>query len=312
MILLLGCVNQTKEHLISRTDYDKYLSTKEIPSRDIALSEIKFWSSRLDEDSTKTIELGKLSSLYLSLFSVTGEVSNLYKSETLLKKAINSSAREKDSYLRALAQNFITQHRFNEAKQLLDSAYTFPDNKRETELLLFDVNMELGNYSLADEFLRRVKNNNDYNYLIRLSKWSDYKGNLDAAIRYMKQALLKAESAGQPSLMIWSYTNIGDYFGHAGSIEDAYLHYLKALQLQPDNVHAKKGIAQIAYAYEKNTPEANRILDSIMTYHKSPDYFLMKAEMAEFDSNISEKEIQNNNFIRSIGEMNYGLCLMNI
>lgn len=299
-------MNKTKERVITRSDYDKFLSTKEVTSQDDALNEIRFWSSRLDEDSTKTIELGKLSSLYLNLFSATGEVSNLYKSETLLKKAISSSAREKDNYLRALAQNYISQHRFKEAKQLLDSAYTFPDNKRETELLLFDINMELGNYSIADEFLGKVKNINDYNYLIRLSKWSDYKGNLDAAIRYMKQALLKAESSGQPSLMIWTYTNIGDYYGHAGRIKDAYSHYLKALQLQPDNVYAKKGIAQIAYAYEKNTIEANRILDSIMTYHISPDYFLLKAEIAEFENDTVEKEKQNDNFLNAVNQKNYG------
>jgi lipopolysaccharide biosynthesis regulator YciM len=299
-------MNKTKERVITRSDYDKFLSTKEVTSQDDALNEIRFWSSRLDEDSTKTIELGKLSSLYLNLFSATGEVSNLYKSETLLKKAISSSAREKDNYLRALAQNYISQHRFKEAKQLLDSAYTFPDNKRETELLLFDINMELGNYSIADEFLGKVKNINDYNYLISLSKLSDYKGNLDAAIRYMKQALLKAESSGQPSLMIWTYTNIGDYYGHAGRIKDAYSHYLKALQLQPDNVYAKKGIAQIAYAYEKNTIEANRILDSIMTYHISPDYFLLKAEIAEFENDTVEKEKQNDNFLNAVNQKNYG------
>ena len=304
--LLYGCINQTKGPVITPKDYDKFLSTKGVSSRNDALNEIRFWSTRLDKDSTKTIELGKLSSLYLKLFSATGDVLNLYKSETLLKKAINSSAREKDSYLRALAQNYISQHRFKEAKQLLDSAYTFPDNKRETELLLFDVNMELGNYSIADEFLGLVKNNNDYNYLIRLSKWSDYKGNLDAAIRYMNQAMSKAESSGRPALMIWTYTNIGDYYSHAGSINDAYLYYLKALQLQPANVHAKKGIAQIAYAYGNNTVEANRILDSIMSYHISPDYFLMKAEMAEFDNDISEKEKQIDNFIDATSERNYG------
>jgi Tfp pilus assembly protein PilF len=304
--LLFGCINQTKQPVIAPNDYDKFLSTKGVSSQNQVLNEIRFWSTRLDKDSTKTIELGKLSSLYLKLFSATGDVLNLYKSETLLKKAIKFSAREKDSYLRALAQNYISQHRFKEAKQLLDSAYTFPDNKRETELLLFDINMELANYSIADEFLGKVKNNNDYNYLIRLSKWSDYKGNLDAAIRYMNQAMSKAESSGRPSLMIWTYTNIGDYYTHAGSIKDAYLHYLKALELQPDNVHAKKGIAQIAYAYENNTIEANRILDSIMSYHISPDYFFMKAEMAEFNNDISEKEKQIDSFIDAISERNYG------
>jgi tetratricopeptide (TPR) repeat protein len=166
--------------------------------------------------------------------------------------------------------------------------------------------MELGDYSKADEFLGKIKNNADYNYLIRLSKWSDHKGNLDAAIRYMEQAKTIAESGGQLSLKVWTYSNIADYYGHAGRINDAYEHYLMTLELQPDNAYAKKGIAWIIYAAEGNTTEANRILDAVSKDHIVPDYFLLKAELAEFDENLSEVKTQEEKFIEALTLSDYG------
>ena len=306
VVFLCGCNSEKNKTITSPLDYDQYLKTDNSLSKEVVQSEISFWQSRFENDSTKIVELSKLSGLHEALFSITGEVAELYQSEKFLKKAIQVSARDKDAYLRSLAHNYISQHRFKEAKVLLDSAYAFPDNKRETELMLFDVSMELGNYKAADSLLAKVKNNSDYNYLIRLSKWSDYRGNLDAAIRYLEKAKSIAESRGAEALMIWTYTNIADYYGHAGRVKEAYDYYLKALALQPDNAYAKKGIAWIIYALEENTSEANRVLNSIMEYHKVPDYYLLQAEMAELDEDPSEAKKLREKFVNTVEMGNYG------
>ncbi len=306
LLLVLGCARQKPQKITSVLDYEKYLSSNERLSIDDAFKELSFWQSRLTKDSINLIALSKIAGLHTTLFSLTGDVSDLYTAEKLIKKARRLSARNKDTYLRSLAHNYITQHRFKEAKVLLDSAYTYPDNKRATEFMLFDVSMELGDYRKANEFLGKIKNNTDYNYLIRLSKWSDYKGNLDAAIRYMEQAKTIAEAGGIKSLKTWTYSNLADYYGHAGRLKDAYEHYLMTLELNPDNAYAKKGIAWIVYAYEGNTAEANRILDAVSKYHKLPDYFLLKAELAEFDENFPEVKTQEEKFIDALAITDYG------
>ena len=306
LILVLGCAREKPQKITSVLEYEKYLSSDEKLSIDDALNELSFWQSRLTKDSTNIISLSKIAGLHTTLFALTGEVSNVHISEKLIKKSLHLSARNKDVYLRSLAHNYITQHRFKEAKTILDSAYGFPDNKRATEFMLFDVLMELGDYQKADMLLGKIKNNGDYNYLIRLSKWSDYKGNLDAAIRYMEQAKAIAESRGDISLKVWTYTNLADYYGHAGRLKEAYEHYLMTLKLQPDNAYAKKAIAWILYASEGDTSEANRILDAVSTYHKEPYYFLMKAELAKFDANLSEVRTQEENFIKALVTDDYG------
>ena len=307
VLVLCACNSEIKETSVTNpTDYNKYLRNDTLPTQSAVVEEMAFWQARLNKNNEDFVAMNKLAGLNTAMFGATGDVSKLYKAEDLTKQVHDISVRDKDTYLRALAHNYISQHRFKEAKVLLDSAYAYPDNKRATELMLFDVAMELGEYASADMYLGKVQKPNDYNYLIRLSKWSDYRGDLDSAIKYMEQAKKIAESGGLKSLKVWTYSNLADYYGHAGRIRESYNHYLKTLQLEPDNAYAKKGIAWITYSAEKNTEEANRILDSILVYHKVPDYYLLKAEMAEFNENLSEAHKQKENFLDAIQSGNYG------
>ena len=302
---VISCNTKTEKTILQKEDYNKYLQTNTNHSLADAQKEKAFWSDRIGEDSTKITGVTKLAPIHNNIFNATGNVEELYISEALIKKALSLAAKNKDGYLRSLAHNYISQHRFKEAKVLLDSAYNYKDNKYATELMLFDVSMELGKYDEAEEYLKKIKDNGNYNYLIRLAKWSDHKGNLDGAINYMEKAKAIAESSGNKALKIWSYSNIADFYGHAGRIDDSYNYYLKTLELEPDNSYAKKGLAWISYSYEKDTEEANRILDSIMVNHKSPNYFLLKAEMAEFNNDEKLIEKYNNAFLTSLSKDNY-------
>ncbi|MBK5212414.1 MAG: hypothetical protein JJE55_01985 [Flavobacteriaceae bacterium] len=302
---LFGCQEKPKKITDSK-DYDSYLMTNNNPSRDALQKDLEFWQARFNNDSTHLLEMSRLSGIHAGLFGSTGAISELKISEELIKKSHDVSARNKDSYLRSLAHNYVSQHRFKEAQILLDSAYTYPDNHKETEMMLFDVAMELGEYDRADTLLGKIKDPKDFNYLIRLAKWSDHNGNLDAAIKYMEQAKQIAEERDNKGLKLWIYSNIGDFFGHAGRIRDSYNSYLKTLAIEPDNHYVKKQLAWMTYSSEKNTAEANRILDSIMVNHKAPDYFLLKGQMAEFDGDTSEADKEYNNFIKATENPNYG------
>ncbi|MAP55009.1 tetratricopeptide repeat protein [Altibacter sp.] len=307
LCLVLSCTSKTAEKsVISAEDYNSYLENTAHESLKTATESKEFWSQRLAADTSGVGEIGPLSGAYTSLFDATGNVQDLKEAEILIRKGLAISANDKEGFARSLAHNLIAQHRFKEAREVLEQYYSGPSNKKDTEYMLFDVYMENGEYEKADTYLGKIKANGDYNYLIRLAKWSDFKGDLDAAIKYMEKAKDVAESRNSSPLMIWTYSNLGDFYGHAGRIEDAYNMYLKTLELQPDNAYAKRGIAWIAYASEKDTEEANRILDSIMVQHKAPDYYLLKAEMAEYNGNTSEATAFTNKFVTAVSQPQYG------
>lgn len=310
-ILLWSCKNEKKEEerttITSPIDYAAYLEADQTKRYKSALKEQEFWSKRLGDDSTGVGDLGPLAGAYSKLFETSGNIQNLKDAEIVYKKAIKIAASSiKDGYIRSLARNYISQHRFKEATALLEESYAGVSNKHATELMLFDCYMEIGSYEKAEALLRKIENPNDYNYLIRISKWSDYKGQLDAAIRYMERAMKIAESRNSEYLKIWTYTNIADYYGHDGNIKASYDHYLKALRLQPDNAYAKKGIAWILYSEERNISEANRILDTLLVHHNIPDYYLLKAEMATYNTKDNEAEKYMNLFLEKTKDPLYG------
>ncbi len=305
LIVLFGCQEKPKKITDSK-DYDPYLITSNTPSKDLLQEEFEYWQKEFNNDSTHLMEMSRLSGIHAALFGITGDISELKTSEKLIEKSHEVSARNKDSYLRSLAHNYVSQHRFKEAQVLLDSAYTYPDNHRETEMMLFDVAMELGEYDRADTLLGKIKDTKDFNYLIRLAKWSDHNGNLDAAIKYMEQAKQIAEERDNRELKVWVYSNIGDFYGHAGRLQDSYISYLKTLAIEPDNHYVKKQLAWMVYSSEKNTKEANRILDSVMVNHKAAEYYFLKGEMAEFDGNISEANKEYDKFLKATENPDYG------
>ena len=301
--LLFSCQEQK---ITNTEDYKTYIETQDISIKEGTLHKLQFWNARIKQDSTQIIALGKSAQEYATLFKTTGDITFLKKAEAVIRKATHKAYIGKDTYLRSLAHNLITQHRFKEAAVALQEAQRIAPNKRETHLMQFDVAMELGNYLTAETYLYLVTDFSDFNYLIRLAKWKDHIGNLDAAIHYMEQASDIVNRKKDTELQIWSYTNLGDYYGHAGRIKDSYAHYLKALQLDPYNAYAKKGIAWITYSHEKNPEEALRILDAIQKQHQSPDYFLLKAEIADYQSKYALKNEYLNSYFQSIQNPEYG------
>jgi tetratricopeptide (TPR) repeat protein len=266
----------------SQKDYDKYLVTN---APETTSKYFELWNSKIRLDSMQLTSFGIVGGEYGRYFKETGDISYLKKAERSLKRAVEIASVGRAGYRRSLARNYISQHRFKEALVLANEAREIGTDPKESQYLLFDVHMELGNYRTAEKYLDSTKNMKDFGYLIRLAKWNDYKGDLETTINFMEKAKSLAMESKNKDLIVWSVTNLADYYGHAGRIEDSYDHYLKALEVDANNAYAKKGIAWIVFSHDKNPKEALRILDSITENHKAPDYFLLKAEIADYMGN---------------------------
>ncbi|NNC34806.1 MAG: hypothetical protein HKP24_01400 [Croceitalea sp.] len=285
---MIACQNQSGT-ITNVEDYNAYLVNGPLKTTS---KYFELWNSKIKSDSIQTLSFGNVANEYNRYFQETGDIAFLIKAEKSLQKAVEFSQSNKEGYRRALARNYISQHRFKEALVLAQEARELKGGLPETLSLLFDVHMELGNYDKAEKYLDSINNMSDFGYLIRLAKWNDYKGDLNTTLTFMEKAMKKAESSKNKDLKIWAYSNIADYYGHAGKIQDSYNYYLKTLELDNNNAYAKKGIAWIVYSHEKNGKEAMRILNSVTENHKSPDYYLLKAEIAEY---LNDTAVMNNN-----------------
>ncbi len=305
LLTLLNCDSETKK--ISQVeDYDIYLKAGENEMLHIAMEDLQFWERKLEKEPNQFPYLLKAAASQSQIFEKTGDIWALIKAENYLKQANAMTNFKKSAYLRALARNYISQHKFKEALELLKKAEANRDGLKGTQKMLFDVCLELGDYKEAKRYLDHIGDDSDFDYLIRLSKWSDHRGDLDAAIRYMEHAKKVAERSNVPSTKQWVYTNLADYYGHAGNIQASYNHYLKALELDPNDAYAKKGIAWIVYSHEKNANEALRILNAITNDYNTPDYYLLKGEIAEYKGDLDLKNEQLKRYSKAVQNTHYG------
>lgn len=308
-VLLAACFascNNADNKITDSKDYNVFLENTTNKELALAQADLNFWKQKLEKQPNQFPYLSKVSASQSQIFGVTGNIESLLEAEESLIKANEAVNYTSTGYLRALARNYISQHRFKEALGLLKKAEVNGEHLESTQKMLFDVNLELGDFEAAKSYLETFKDFEDFDYIIRLSKWSDVRGDLDAAIKYMERAKAMAEYTNMPSTKKWVYTNLADYYGHAGKIEDAYKHYLMALEIDPQDAYSKKGIAWIVYSHEKNPKEALRILDHATKTHLSPDYYLLKADIAEYLEDAELQKEQLELYKKAVNNTQYG------
>jgi tetratricopeptide (TPR) repeat protein len=306
ILFIFACDTNEKNQITKTSDYAKYLRVDGNESLDFANKEIDFWQNKYNAAPNQKSYLGIIASKYATLFEYTGDIKNLYKTEDLLTQSNEANKYSRVATIRSLGRNYIAQHRFKEALDLANKALAIGEGRKETQKLLFDVQMELGNFAEAESNLNALKDMNDYDYLIRLAKWNDHKGDLKTAITFMEKARDIAEKEDNRTLKIWSYSNLGDFYGHAGRIQESYNSYLKTLAIDPNYSYALKGIAWIVFSHERNTKEAKRIVDAIEITHNTPDFHLLKSQIAQFEGNKVAALQSRNAYFAMLEKNNYG------
>lgn len=303
LILIFTISGHSKNHIVT-SDVQKLYS----PDQKINLvqNDIEFWTNKIITSPNQTSYFIKLAGAYSQLFSLTAHIEDLKTSEGLLQQALEMPLINKSSVLRALAHNYISQHRFCDALDLILAASEIGENKFANDKMLFDVYMELGNEEQARIQLTKITNDNNFDYLIRKSKWEDSKGNLAGAITHLERAKRKAIASNNKDLMAWIYSNLGDYYGHNGEIKQSYYHFKKTLELDPANWYALKGIAWIAYSNDKNIDLSASLITRIMEKNNSPNLHLKLAELAEYKASKKAKLAAIENFQKEIQNQGYG------
>lgn len=262
--------------------------------------DIAFWQSKLDKSPGEFSYKAKLAGAYGLSFSETGAFDELFKAASLWDQVNQQTHYKEASFLRAAAKNAISLHEFKKAESLLLKAEKLGEGLTATQLMQFDVAMELAKYDQAEKLLEDLADPSNVDYLIRLSKWNDYKGELSEAIYLLEQVHDWAQQRKNEKLEFWAITNLGDYYGHAGTIKKAYQAYLEALRIDPSSVYAKKGIAYIAFAHDNQPKKALQIIQSIKGYETNPDLLLLSADIYDHMGDSKKRLQQHNTFIEQV------------
>lgn len=255
---------------------NRYQPTQTLKQLKAALS---FWDQKATQNPQSYTYWIKQAQAHSALFDATSEISHLKHAERLYRTALASPLLDPSGVQRSLARNLISQHQFCEALTLAEKAYDEGSQKRASALLCCDIYAELGMDAETYAMLDELSEERDFEYLIRWAKWEDSQGDLPNAVALLEEAREMAEASGLKSYRTWIYSNLGDFYGHAGRIADAEASYIQALTLNPADAYSLKGLAWIAYAYEQNADKALKILDAISTYSHDPAIQKMRADI---------------------------------
>lgn len=296
IILTFGCKNKAKPYktITKFDDYSHYLYMEDNNTIKSYMQKNAFWESKLRDEPNEVLYLVKAAATQSQLFSITGKIEFLIDAANKLVEANTITNYNNARYLRVLAQNYITQHKFKEALLLLQKAEILGDQLGATELLLFDVHLELENITKAKHYLTQITNFNSFESVLRISKWNFYNKNIPKAILFLEKAAKLAQHEENNTALALAYKNLADYYGWVGNIATSYNYYLKTLSLRPHDVSAKRGIAWILYSYEKDADGALKLLNAITISSQIPENHLLKAEIAEYkgDLNLKNKELK--------------------
>jgi tetratricopeptide (TPR) repeat protein len=292
LIVLSSCQQQP---VTNPNDYAIYLQ----PSTNTRLQqideELNFWQHKLANNPGDIIATAKTAGLYTKRFSYSGNIQEIHCADSLYRQVNYINHTTSSGTFRSLAANCITQHRFMQAKQYIDSALVLGDDKYLTVLMEFDVSMELGDRYRARKALNSLPDKNSFNYLIREAKYKDHvEGDLNAAIALLEKAWDKIKDDPNPALYCWIQSNLGDFYGHANRYRESYKCYLEVLSKDPHYYHALKGIAWLAFSHDKDVANARKIVAYLQQRHPVPDYELLLSQMAaaEQDSVQYKKHLE--------------------
>ncbi|SMD32890.1 Tetratricopeptide repeat-containing protein [Reichenbachiella faecimaris] len=289
-IYAISC-NSSPQTIVNPADYSSYLQVRNTSDLINDLNqEIEFWIQKASQQTNGYTFYDKANSACQQLFELTGDDQYLRQAQDLMIEAAKYAPQKaKVGLLQRLASNAISRHDFQTALVYAEEAVKINVFRDESYLILSDALMEVGQYDSAGSVLKTYEHPESFDFLVRWSKYMDHQGDLDSAIHTMEIASKLASNSGNKKLESWSYSNLGDMYGHAGRIEDSYQYFLSALSINPSDHHALKGIAWIAYANDRAVEQAETILTYLMDIKDSPDYHLLLADMAAFEGNETEK-----------------------
>jgi hypothetical protein len=304
-VLLHSC---SEKPVTTIADYDKFLQAG---TKNASLIQIEadrqFWQNRIEQNPGDITAHSKLAGILSARFAYSGKMEDLHASDSLYKIVNFYNRRTSSGTFRALAANCITQHRFQQAQLYIDSALALGDDKYLTILQEFDVAMELGNYPRAKQALKNLANKNSFDYLSRASKYSDQvDGDLDKSIELMEKAFSTLPENPSPAVYVWVKSNLGDMYGHANQFKRSYASYLEALNKNPSDYHALKGIAWLAFSHDKDIVNARKILNYLKQQHPVPDYDLLLADIAAYEKDTLAQKKHHDNFMTAIRNGMYG------
>ena len=216
---------------------------------------IHSYEADVREHPDSFFSLRLLSAQYLRRFREKADLEDLRRVEETARRSIELQPQKNTSSELLLASALLSQHRFQEASQVITQAQkSNPDNSRVAALNA-SIQMELGNYEVAqtllklrsdDESIDKIQDENSGQGAV-LARYLELTGQLDSARSRLDLAMQDEDRyyTNSAETRAWFHVRSGDLAFATGDFPVAEKRYQEARKLFPADVAALTGLARL-------------------------------------------------------------------
>jgi len=207
---------------------------------------VDFWEGRVRKSPGRFLEHRELAGAYLARQRDSGDVQDAVRAERAARRSLELLTRGNAAALTRLARSLLGQHRFPEA---LEAARRAAELDPAAGLLVADVELELGHNERArDAFARAGVARNHLNALMLRARFAQADGDLDGALRCLRQAARQADELSDlpAEAAAWFHVMVGHTLIDRGRLDEGSVACRTALAIFPRDYRAMTGLAEAA------------------------------------------------------------------
>lgn len=211
---------------------------------------IQTYEEQVRQSPDSFLLLRLLAAQYLRRFRELGDVEDLRRTEQAARRSLAIQPRQGGATELLLASSLLSQHRFEEALQVVTAA----PQSTEVVLLQASIQMELGNYDTAQRLLQTgaIESESSGNSAIQ-ARYLELTGHLDQARQRLDERLQQMDAfyTSPAETLAWFHVRAGDLAFAAADLGQAERQYRQALKLFPHDVAAFTGLARLYSAQHR-------------------------------------------------------------
>ncbi|HJR07346.1 MAG TPA: tetratricopeptide repeat protein [Pyrinomonadaceae bacterium] len=253
---------------------------------------VKFLEERVARDPDDFIAHNQLVGYYLKLEHETGDTRYLELALRAAQASLAAMPAEQNmGGLASLIRAEASLHQFASARGHALRYVELEPNKRAPYILLFDAQVELGDYDGASKTLAKLDELRETGVddETRRARYAQLTGDTDAATKHLTQALAitRNYSATPADALAWYHWQLGETAFSIGQYEPAERHYNDALALFPNDIHARASLARVRAA-RGDIQGAIKEYENVNTRLPEPPYLAALADLYQLTGRAAD------------------------